>query len=91
MITSKTQKGVRDWSVKAKRDEDDIVVTVKVGKMFHSRVNLSAATWPKDFYEQRQVATRALEKAMNLPEIEWSSELSRIPHEIVKAVAEVVC
>ncbi len=89
-MISKVQKGVRDWSVKAKRTDDAIVVTVKVGRMLHSLVHLSAATWPGNLYDQRQVATKALGEAIGVSVEEWTSpELDRIPDEIVRAVAEV--
>lgn len=88
---SRLYKGVRDWSVKARRTGDCVVVTVKVGQMIHSRVNLSAVTWPIHRYDQIQAATNALGDAINMPWAEWDSpELDRIPHEIVRAVNEAV-
>ena len=89
-MISKVQKGVRDWSVKAKRTGNDILVTVKVGKLLHSRIGLSVATWPGNLYDQRQVATKALGEAIGVSVEDWDSpELDRIPDEIVKAVAGV--
>ncbi len=90
-MISKVQKGVRDWSVKVKRTDDSIVVTVRVGRMLHSLVHLSAATWPGNLYDQRQVATKALGDAIGIPVEDWTSpELDRIPDEIVSAVTEVI-
>ena len=90
IYTSRSFRGVRDWSVKAKRTDDTIVVTVKVGRMLHSRVRLSLTAWPKNLYDQRQVATKALGEAIGVSVEDWDSpELDRIPDEIVKAVAGV--
>ena len=89
-VTSKTHKGVRDWSVKARRDGDAIVVTVKCGVPF-VKVVLSAVNWPRNLYDQCQAATRALADAIGVPWADWDSgELDRIPDEIVKAVNEVM-
>lgn len=88
---SRLYKGVRDWGVKARRTGENIVVTVKVGRMLHSRVNLSTITWPDNLYDQRQAATKTLGEAINMPVEEWdNSELDRIPDEIVKAVNAVI-
>ncbi len=87
---SQLYKGVRDWTVKARRKDDDVVVTVKAGRMLHSRVNLSVSTWPGNLYDQRQAATKALGEAINMPVSEWdNSELDRIPDEIVHAMNEL--
>lgn len=87
---SRLYKGVRDWGVKARREGDNVIVTVKVGRMLHSRVNLSVSTWPGNLYDQRQAATKALGEAINMPVLEWdNSELDRIPDEIVKAMNEL--
>jgi hypothetical protein len=89
-VISRTYKGVRDWSVKAKRVGDNVVVTVKVGRMVHSRVNLSATTWPINRYDQQQVVTTALADAIDLAWEDWDNdELDRIPGEIVRAMNAV--
>lgn len=90
MITSKTQRGVRDWYVRAKRDGDTVVVTIRVGTYIHSRVNLSVAVWPKNNYDKEQAAIGAMAEAIGVPYVDWdSSELDRIPHEVVKSMNEV--
>jgi hypothetical protein len=90
MIASKTQHGVRDWGVKARRKGDAVVVTIKIGTYLHSRVNLSVAAWPKNNWDKEQAAIKAMAEAIGVPYLDWDScELDRIPHEVVKAMDEV--
>lgn len=82
---------MRDWTIRAKRVDTNICVTVKMGRMLVTRVILPVVTWPKNLYDQAQVATNALAKAIGVPWEEWdSSELDRVPDEIVKAVNSVL-
>ena len=89
MIQSKTYKGVRDWSVKAKRDNNKVMVTVRCGGLF-TKAMLSVNDWPSNLFDQRQQAAKALGESIGVPEIDWESgELDRIPDEIVKAMNDV--
>ena len=89
-MISKTHKGVRDWTVRAKRT-GDITVTVKIGRMLHSTVHLVASTWSNNLYDQRQLATKSLAEAIGIPVEDWtSSELDRIPDEITRAINEIM-
>lgn len=88
-ITSKTYKGVRDWSMKAALKGNDIVVTVKLGrmKMDDPPLVVPLSEWPVKAVNPAYEQSQYLGRRFNL---ETDPKVTRLLDEATKAINEVV-